>query len=434
MAVITVGTENSGPINLYYEDYGSGAPVVLIHGYPLSGRAWDKQVPPLLAAGRRVITYDRRGFGKSSQPASGYDWDTFAADLSTLIDALGLEHVTLVGHSMGTGEVTRYLGTYGSAKVDRAVLIGPIPPYLSQAPDNPDGVPANLFDGFRQSAAADGPAWLKGFLDLFYNIDQFRGNRVSDEAYNASFNVAVGMSAIAVVECITTWQADFRADLPKIDVPVLVVQATPTGCSGDTPGCAAARPARGRPARLGAVAVPRAWNQPVHRHLLRFQARGRGDRRDHGRRAAGIQHRGRHRESRAIPDRLQRPHVPDLGELGGRPLADLLIVRQRERLLPAAGQHQHQAGLQRFVQRLTGRPLPEQREYPLRLGAGQGGVSRLGDSGDVLLVHRREALAVPAVEVQALTARPPSQAERFSQEIERVGGLVGGVSRARVPH
>jgi non-heme chloroperoxidase len=224
MPVVTVGTENSGPINLYYEDYGSGEPVILIHGYPLSGRAWDKQVPPLLAAGRRVIAYDRRGFGKSSQPATGYDWDTFAADLATLINVLGLDRVTLVGHSMGTGEVTRYLGTYGSAKVDRAVLIGPIPPYLSQASDNPEGVPANLFDGFRQSAAADGPAWLKGFLDLFYNIDQFRGNRVSDEAYNASFNVAVGMSSIATVVCITTWQADFRADLPKIDVPVLVIQ------------------------------------------------------------------------------------------------------------------------------------------------------------------------------------------------------------------
>jgi non-heme chloroperoxidase len=224
MAVIRVGTENSGPIDLYYTDYGSGTPVVLIHGYPLSGRAWDKQVPPLLAAGHRVIAYDRRGSGASSQPAGGYDWDTFAADLAALIDTLGLDHVTLVGHSMGTGEVTRYLSTYGSAKVDRAVLIGPIPPSLSQADDNPEGVPANLFDGFRQSAAADGPAWLKGFLDLFYNIDVFRGNRVSDEAYNASFNVAVGMSAISTVESVTTWQADFRADLPKIDVPVLVIQ------------------------------------------------------------------------------------------------------------------------------------------------------------------------------------------------------------------
>ncbi len=224
MPAITVGTENSGPISLYYEDYGSGAPVILIHGYPLSHRAWDKQVPALLAAGHRVISYDRRGSGASSQPASGYDWDTFAADLATLIDALGLDGVTLVGHSMGTGEVTRYLSNYGSAKVDRAVLIGPIPPYLSQASDNPEGVPGNLFDGFRQSAANDAPAWLKGFLDLFYNVDQFLGNRVSDEAYRASFNVAVGMSSISAVESVTTWQADFRADLPKIDIPVLVIQ------------------------------------------------------------------------------------------------------------------------------------------------------------------------------------------------------------------
>jgi non-heme chloroperoxidase len=224
MPFVNVGTENTGAIELHYEDYGSGSPVVLIHGYPLSGRAWDKQLAPLLAVGHRVITYDRRGAGESSQPSSGYDWDTFAADLAALIDKLGLEGVTLVGHSMGTGEVTRYLGTYGSAKVDRAVLIGPIPPFLSQAPDNPEGIPANLFDGFRQSAAADPPAWMKGFLDNFYNIDQFGGNRVSDEAYKASFNVAVSMSALAAYAEIATWQADFRADLPKIDVPVLVIQ------------------------------------------------------------------------------------------------------------------------------------------------------------------------------------------------------------------
>ena len=142
----------------------------------------------------------------------------------SLISTLGLDQVTLVGHSMGTGEVTRYLSTFGSGRIDRAVLIGPIPPYLSQAPDNPDGVPANLFDGFRQQAAADTPAWLKGFLDNFYNIDQFGGNRVSDEAYRASFNVAAAMSAIAAYECIATWQSDFRADLPKIEIPVLVIQ------------------------------------------------------------------------------------------------------------------------------------------------------------------------------------------------------------------
>jgi non-heme chloroperoxidase len=224
MPTITVGTENSGSIDLYYEDYGRGTPVILIHGYPLSHRAWDKQVPVLLAAGHRVISYDRRGAGASSQPAAGYDWDTFAADLDTLINTLGLDHVTLVGHSMGTGEVTRYLSKYGSARPAGSVLIGPIPPYLSQAADNPDGVPANLFDGFRQSAAADTPAWLKGFLDNFYNIDQFGGNPVSDEAYRTSFNVAVTMSAIAAYACISTWQADFRADLPKIEIPVLVIQ------------------------------------------------------------------------------------------------------------------------------------------------------------------------------------------------------------------
>jgi non-heme chloroperoxidase len=224
MSVIVVGSENSASIDLHYEDYGSGTPVVLIHGYPLSGRAWDKQLPALLAAGHRVITYDRRGAGASSQPATGYDWDTFAADLDVLLTTLDLDHVTLVGHSMGTGEVTRYLSSYGSGKVDRAVLIGPIPPYLSQAPDNAEGVPANLFDGFRQQAEADPPAWLKGFLDNFYNIDTFGGNRVSDQAYQASFNVAAGMSAIATYAEISTWQADFRADLPKIDIPVLVIQ------------------------------------------------------------------------------------------------------------------------------------------------------------------------------------------------------------------
>ena len=141
MPSITVGTENSGAIDLHYEDHGTGAPVVLIHGYPLSGRAWDKQVPMLLDAGRRVITYDRRGFGQSSQPSFGYNYDTFAADLNTLMEALDLRDAILVGHSMGTGEVTRYLGAYGSARVSKAVLISPIPPFLLQTDDNPEGLP-----------------------------------------------------------------------------------------------------------------------------------------------------------------------------------------------------------------------------------------------------------------------------------------------------
>ena len=224
MPTVTVGQENNTDIEIYYEDHGAGQPVVLIHGYPLSGRAWDKQVPVLLDAGHRVITYDRRGFGHSSQPTSGYDYDTFAADLNTLVEHLGLYDAVVVGHSMGTGEVTRYLGRYGSARVAKAVLISPIPPYLLQARDNPDGVPQSLFDGFAQAARGDTPAWMKGFLDNFYNADTLRGTLVSDQAYQASWNLAVTASATAAVACIRTWATDFRADLPKIDVPVLVVQ------------------------------------------------------------------------------------------------------------------------------------------------------------------------------------------------------------------
>ena len=224
MPTITVGRENTADIEIYYEDHGAGQPVVLIHGYPLSGRAWDKQVPALLDAGHRVITYDRRGFGQSSQPVTGYDYDTFAADLSSLLDHLDLHDAVLVGHSMGTGEVTRYLGRYGSARVARGVLVSPIPPFLLATPDNPEGVPQGLFDGFVQAATADAPAWMKGFLDNFYNFDTLRGTLVSDQAWQASWNLAVTASATAAVACIPTWATDFRADLPEIDVPILVVQ------------------------------------------------------------------------------------------------------------------------------------------------------------------------------------------------------------------
>jgi non-heme chloroperoxidase len=224
MPFVTVGTENSSEIEIYYEDHGAGQPVVLIHGYPLSGRAWDKQVPVLLEAGYRVITYDRRGFGKSSQPASGYDYDTFAADLNVLLEYLDLRGAVLAGHSMGTGEVTRYLGRYGSGRVARGVLVAPIPPCLLQAPDNPGGVPQAVFDGFTQAATADTPAWMTGFLDSFYNAETLRGTLVSDQAIAASWNLAVTASATAAVACIATWATDFRDDLPQIDVPILVIQ------------------------------------------------------------------------------------------------------------------------------------------------------------------------------------------------------------------
>jgi len=224
MPHVKVGQENSGSIELYYEDHGSGRPVVLIHGYPLSGRAWDKQVPVLLEDGRRVITYDRRGFGKSSQPTMGYDYDTFASDLHVLMETLDLRDVTLVGHSMGTGEVTRYLGKFGSQRVARGVLVSPIPPFLLQTSDNPEGLPGSMFDGFMQSARQDMPLWMQGFLENFYNYDKFRGTLVSEQAFQTSFNLAVSASATAAVACIPTWETDFRADLAKIDVPVLVIQ------------------------------------------------------------------------------------------------------------------------------------------------------------------------------------------------------------------
>jgi non-heme chloroperoxidase len=224
MATVNVAQENNTDIEIYYEDHGAGQPVVLIHGYPLSSRGWDKQVPALLAAGYRVIAYDRRGFGKSSQPTVGYDYDTFTADLNALVEYLDLRDAVLVGHSMGTGEVTRYLGHYGSARVAKGVLVSPIPPYLLQADDNPEGVPQSLFDGFVQAARADSPAWMKGFLDNFYNADTLLGTLVSEQAYQASWNLAVSASATAAVACISTWETDFRDDLPRIDVPMLVVQ------------------------------------------------------------------------------------------------------------------------------------------------------------------------------------------------------------------
>ncbi|MFF0050765.1 alpha/beta fold hydrolase [Streptomyces sp. NPDC005498] len=223
MSFVTVGQENSGSIELYYEDHGTGAPVVLIHGYPLNGRSWEKQERVLLEAGHRVITYDRRGFGQSSQPTVGYDYDTFAADLKILLDHLDLEDVTLVGFSMGTGEVTRYLGRYGSARVKKAALLGAIPPFLLKTEDNPEGVDASVFEGIKGAVLKDRPAYFKDFLDNFYNVDTYAGTRISDQAWQNSFNVAVAASAWAAYACVDTWLTDFRGDLPKIDVPTLLV-------------------------------------------------------------------------------------------------------------------------------------------------------------------------------------------------------------------
>jgi non-heme chloroperoxidase len=218
MNTITVGHENSTPIDLYYEDHGTGKPVILIHGYPLSGASWEKQVPALLAAGHRVITYDRRGFGKSSQPTIGYDYDTFANDLRMLITHLELRDVALVGFSMGGGEVARYIGKYGSSGVRKAVIISGVPPYLL------DGVPRSVFDGLEAAAKADRYAFFTEFFKSFYNTDVLLGKRVSPQAVDASMAVAIRSSAVATVACISTWYTDFRPDLSRIDIPTLVMQ------------------------------------------------------------------------------------------------------------------------------------------------------------------------------------------------------------------
>jgi non-heme chloroperoxidase len=223
MPYVTVGKENSGNIELYYEDHGSGNPVVLIHGYPLSGASWEKQVPVLLDAGYRVITYDRRGFGKSSQPTTGYNYDTFAEDLHKLVTQLNLRDFTLVGFSMGGGEVARYLGKYGSKGVSKAVIVSGVPPYLLKTADNPEGVDAIVFDGIQKAVAADRYVFFTEFFKNFYNTDLLLGKRVSEQAVQASWNIAASASATASLACVPTWHEDFREDLARVDVPTLVI-------------------------------------------------------------------------------------------------------------------------------------------------------------------------------------------------------------------
>jgi non-heme chloroperoxidase len=223
MPHVTVGKENSGNIDLYYEDHGSGQPVVLIHGYPLNGASWEKQLSALLSAGYRVITYDRRGFGKSSQPTTGYNYDAFAEDLHKLITHLDLRDFSLVGFSMGGGEVARYFGKYGSKGVSKAVIISGVPPYLLKTPDNPEGVDGSVFEGIEKAVTADRYAFFTEFFKNFYNTDVYLGKRVSEEVVRASWNVAADCSATASLACVPTWHEDFRKDLERIDVPALVM-------------------------------------------------------------------------------------------------------------------------------------------------------------------------------------------------------------------
>ena len=225
MPYVTVGQENTEPIQLYYEDHGEGTPIVLIHGYPLSGQSWEKFVPAL-RDGHRIVNLDRRGFGKSSQPGGGYDYDTFTSDFNILMETLDLRDAVLIGHSMGTGEITRYLGQYGSERVRKGVLLSPLAPFLLKTDDNPEGVDGSVFDGIKEIAAKDRPLWIKQFFDLFFNVKDTMGNRLSQEAWNAHWNMGITASPIGSYECVDSWLTDFREDVGQIDVPVLVVQGT----------------------------------------------------------------------------------------------------------------------------------------------------------------------------------------------------------------
>jgi non-heme chloroperoxidase len=229
MSVITVGQENSTSIELHYEDHGTGQPVVLIHGYPLDGTSWERQQRELLAAGYRVITYDRRGFGKSSQPTVGYDYDTFAADLDTVLTALDLTDVVLVGFSMGTGELARYVANYGSDRVAKLAFLAPLEPFLVKTDDNPTGVPQDVFDGIATAAKADRFSWFTGFYQDFYNLDQNLGSRISQEAVTASWNTAASSAPLAAYSVVPAWIEDFRGDVAKVrasGVPSIIVQGT----------------------------------------------------------------------------------------------------------------------------------------------------------------------------------------------------------------
>jgi non-heme chloroperoxidase len=223
MAFVTVGRENSAAIRIYYEDHGSGPAVVLVHGYAQNGRSWEKQEAALLAAGHRVITYDRRGCGASSRPSTGYDFDTLAGDLDVLLRTLGLREVVLAGFALGTGEVARYLASHGPARVTAAVLIAPLLPFLLTTGDNPGGIDRRVFDRLAARIAADRPAAMKDFTDRSYNLDLLGGSRVSDQAWQNSFYAAVSASPHAALGCLTASQEDFRADLATITIPVLVI-------------------------------------------------------------------------------------------------------------------------------------------------------------------------------------------------------------------
>jgi non-heme chloroperoxidase len=275
MPYVTVGRENTGDIRIYYEDHGAGPTVVLVHGYLADGGSWEKQEAALLAAGYRVITYDRRGSGFSSRPATGYDYDTLAADLNLLLEDLDLRDVALAGFCHGTGEVIRYLGSHGTRRVRAAALLAPMPPFLPWSHAHPDGPAPHPLGGFLAKLTADRPAAIKTYLDHYYNLAVLGGSQVSDQAWQNSFQAAIRVSPAAALGCAAARQEDFRADLARIPVPVLIIQG---GQDKIMPPGAAARLAVQLPdARLEVIPEgPHAiiWTHAteVNQALLRFLA------------------------------------------------------------------------------------------------------------------------------------------------------------------
>ena len=226
MATITVGRENNTPIELYYEDHGSGPVVVLLHGWPLDSRSWEPQLHPLLAAGYRVITYDRRGFGRSSRPTEGYDFDTLAADLDVVLTTLDLRDVTLVGFSLGTGEQARYVGKFGTDRLKGLVIIESLAPSFAKSADNPSGVDQAGVSGVQQAILDDRFAWLTGLVGDFLNLDVYLGKRVSEETVRAIWSAGADASPYATWACPPGWLEDFSADISRIDVRTLILHGT----------------------------------------------------------------------------------------------------------------------------------------------------------------------------------------------------------------
>ena len=280
MPFISVDVESTGDIDLYYEDRGHGQPIVLIDGFPFDGHAWEKQIPAFLAAGYRVITYDRRGFGRSGHATTGYDYDTFAADLNTLLEVLDVTDVVLTGYSMGAGEVARYLGNYGPGRIDKAILVAALEPFLLKTDTNPTGVDGAVFASTLAAAVGDWCTFLRRFFEDVYNTDDTLGTRISGDVIEGSWKKARSSSAYAFVAAFITWATDFRADVAKMagyDIGVLIVHGTHDRIM---PIDATARRLRALLPHAEYVEIPRAphgllWTyaEDVNHELLAFLAR-----------------------------------------------------------------------------------------------------------------------------------------------------------------